>query len=108
MKPQCCKNKRSIEETRQTVELLKVVAEENRLRILCILRKGEHCVCQVIDYLNLSQSLVSHHLKNLKDAGLIKDSKRGLWVYYSLTEKGEKVYSLLLEIEQTSKSQNKQ
>lgn len=108
MKPKCCKNKQAIEETRQTIELLKVIAEENRLRILCILKKGEHCVCQIIDYLGLSQSLVSHHLKCLKDAGIIEDSKRGLWVYYSLTKKGEKVVGLLLEIKQTSKSQNKE
>lgn len=98
MKPNCCKDDQVIEETRQTVELLKVVAEENRLRILCILKKGEHCVCQIIDYLDLSQSLVSHHLKSLKDAGLIQDSKRGLWVYYTLTEKGKRISRLISKI----------
>lgn len=98
MKPKCCKDNQVIEENRRTIELLKVIAEENRLRILCILKKGEHCVCQIIDYLNLSQSLVSHHLKCLKDAGLIQDSKRGLWVYYSLTEKGERIANLISKI----------
>jgi len=98
MKPKCCKNNQAIEDTRQAVELLKVLAEENRLRVLCILKKGEHCVCQIIDYLGLSQSLVSHHLKSLKDAGLIEDSKRGLWVYYSLTPKGKKIASLISKI----------
>lgn len=98
MKPKCCKDNQAIEETRQTIELLKVVAEENRLRILCILKKEEHCVCQIIDYLDLSQSLVSHHLKSLKDAGLIQDSKRGLWVYYTLTEKGKRISNLISKI----------
>jgi ArsR family transcriptional regulator len=98
MKPKCCKDNQAIEETQQTVELLKVVAEENRLRILCILKRGEHYVCQIIDYLDLSQSLVSHHLKILKDAGLIQDSKRGLWVYYTLTEKGKRISNLIAKI----------
>lgn len=98
MKPKCCKNSQAIEETRQAVELLKVLAEENRLHILCILKKGEYCVCQIIEYLELSQSLTSHHLKSLKDAGLIEDSKRGLWVYYSLTLKGKKIANLISKI----------
>ncbi|MDD3006708.1 MAG: metalloregulator ArsR/SmtB family transcription factor [Candidatus Pacebacteria bacterium] len=98
MKPECCNNDKRIEETRQTVELLKVVAEDNRLKILCLLKEGELCVCKIIEHLGLSQSLVSHHLKVLKDAGLIEDSKRGLWVYYSLTLKGKKTASLILKM----------
>jgi len=98
MRPKCCGKSQGSEEIRQNAELLKVIAEENRLRILCILKKGEHCVCQIIEYLDLSQSLVSHHLKQLKDAGLIEDSKRGLWVYYSLTRKGKRIAGLVSKI----------
>lgn len=98
MKPKCCKDDRDMEKSREAVELLKVVAEENRLKILCILKNGECCVCQIIEYLEQSQSLVSHHLRCLKEAGLIQDSKRGLWVYYSLTAKGKKIYSLISRI----------
>ena len=98
MRPKCCEDNQRIDDTRQTAELLKVVAEENRLRILCILKKGELCVCRIIEFLDLSQSLVSHHLKCLRDAGLIQDSKRGLWVYYSLTEKGRRTADLISKI----------
>jgi ArsR family transcriptional regulator len=98
MRPECCSDKKAIKETREAIELLKVLAEENRLRILCMLGKGEHCVCQIIEYLDLSQSLISHHLKSLKDAGLIEDSKRGLWVYYSLTPRGKKIAGLISKI----------
>ncbi len=94
MKLKCCKNKKAFQETSKTVELLKVIAEENRLRILCILKNEEQCVCKIIENLELSQSLVSHHLKTLKEAELIKDDKRGLWVYYSLTEKGKRIANL--------------
>lgn len=94
MKVKCCKNKKDIEEINKTVELLKAIAEENRLRILCILKRGEQCVCKIVENLELSQSLVSHHLKVLKDIGLIKDDKRGLWVHYSLTEKGKRIANI--------------
>ena len=94
MKPKCCKNKKIINKTIRTVEILKVIAEENRLRILCVLKNEEQCVCKIIENIGLSQSLVSHHLKILKDAKLIKDKKKGLWVYYSLTKKGERIANL--------------
>ena len=94
MKPNCCKDTILIEETGQTVKLLKVIAEENRLRILCILKNGEQCVCNIIESLGLSQSLVSHHLKKLKEVGLVIDNKKGFWVHYSLTEKGKRIANL--------------
>jgi len=80
--------------------LLKIVSEENRLKILCILRQGKHCVCEIIDHINLSQSLISHHLHDLKEAGVLKDEKRGLRVYYSLTDKGKHITNLLFKIPQ--------
>jgi len=68
--------------------LLKLVAEPSRLKILCILRQGEHCVCEFEDHVGLSQSLLSHHLADLRDAGLIVGEKKGLNVHYSLTPEG--------------------
>jgi DNA-binding transcriptional ArsR family regulator len=79
--------------------VLKLTSEESRLRILCILKDGEHCVCEIIEHLNLSQSLISHHLKDLKEAKIIIDEKRGLNVFYSLTDKGKKITDLLFRIE---------
>lgn len=78
--------------------LLKLVAEPNRLKILCILRQGQHCVCELIKHTDLSQSLISHHLKDLKDAGLISDEKKGLWVYYSLTKRGQEITDKLFNL----------
>lgn len=95
----CCK-KDSLQNknVNSLIEILKIISEESRLKILCILAKGEHCVCELIDHLNFSQSLTSHHLKDLKEAGLIIDEKRGLRVYYSLTEKGKHITSLIFKI----------
>lgn len=70
--------------------LLKIIAEENRLKLLCLLNQGEHCVCEILTHFELSQSLISHHLADLKEAGLIKDRKDGRKVFYSLTNQGKK------------------
>ena len=78
--------------------LLKLVSEESRLKILCVLQKGEHCVCEMMEHVNLSQSLISHHLKDLKDAGIVTDKKRGLRVYYSLTKMGKHIINLLFKL----------
>lgn len=78
--------------------LLKIVSEESRLKLLCILLKGEHCVCELMDHNKLSQSLISHHLKDLKDSNIVTSRKDGLRVYYSLTEKGKHITNLLFKI----------
>jgi len=78
--------------------LLKLVSEESRLRLLCVLQKGEHCVREMMEHVGFSQSLISHHLKDLKDAGIVEDKKKGLRVYYSLTKKGEHIINLLFKI----------
>ena len=59
------------------------LADEKRLAILEILRAGEHCVCDLVDHLDVSQSLLSFHLRTLKDAGLVRDRREGRWVHYA-------------------------
>ena len=78
--------------------LLKIVSEESRLKLLCILRGGEHCVCELVDHVDFSQSLVSHHLSDLKEVGVVTNEKRGLRVYYSLTAEGKRITKLLFNI----------
>jgi ArsR family transcriptional regulator len=92
MKLKCCGNKKPIADLSRTVEFLKATSEENRLKILCILRNGEKCVCDIWQCLKLSQNLVSHHLKVLKDFGLISFEKRGLKIFYKLNQKVVKKY----------------
>ena len=88
----CCYDKKSIEEIAITADFLRVIAEDNRLKILCLLKKGEKCVCEIWQFLNLPQNLTSHHLKVLKDFGLLSSRKDGLKIYYSLSEKTLKTY----------------
>jgi ArsR family transcriptional regulator len=63
---------------------LQAIAEPTRARIVALLGHGEHCVCDVGDTLALSQALVSHHLRALRDSGLLRERHSGRWVYYSL------------------------
>lgn len=78
--------------------LLKLVSDNSRLQILCIIRKNEQCVCELMKETKLSQSLISHHLKDLRDANLVLDRKEGKWVHYSLTDNGRRITNLLFQI----------
>ena len=62
-------------------------ADPARVAILATLARAEHevCVCDFTSGLDLNQSTISHHLKLLKDAGLVNSVRRGTWGYYSLT-----------------------
>ena len=65
--------------------LFRVLADETRLAILKQLRdQGEVCACDFLACCDLAQPTVSHHLKVLREAGLVNAEKRGLWVHYSL------------------------
>jgi ArsR family transcriptional regulator len=70
-----------------SLDFLKVIAEENRLKIISMLLDGEKCVCEIWKDLNIPQNLASHHLKILADSGLVDFKKEGLWVHYSLNKK---------------------
>ncbi|MGD2121503.1 MAG: metalloregulator ArsR/SmtB family transcription factor [Gemmatimonadota bacterium] len=69
---------------RSVASRLQALADVNRLRILDALREGERCVCRLTDSLEMAQPLLSHHLKVLRDAGLVSGRKDGRWVYYSI------------------------
>jgi ArsR family transcriptional regulator, arsenate/arsenite/antimonite-responsive transcriptional repressor len=60
------------------------LSDETRLRIVDLLRGGEQCVCDLTSALDVGQSLLSFHLKTLKDAGLVTDRRDGRWAYYAL------------------------
>lgn len=95
----CCKqNKIEFKNVSSLSSLIKLVGEESRLKILCILKQNKHCVCKIMEHLKLSQSLISHHLKDLKEADIIQDDKQGLYVYYSLTNKGKEITDKLFQI----------
>jgi len=71
---------------RDIMDILKALADENRLRALGALRGGELCVCQLIALLDLAPSTVSKHLTILRAARLVESRKDGRWMYYRLSK----------------------
>ena len=74
------------EDLTEEADLFRALADPARVAILATLARTDHevCVCDFTSGLDLNQSSVSHHLKLLKDAGLVNAVRRGTWGYYSL------------------------
>jgi DNA-binding transcriptional ArsR family regulator len=70
------------------IAITKALSDLSRVRMLCALRGGELCVCQLIELLGLAPSTVSKHLSILSQAELIESRKEGRWVFYRLPGKG--------------------
>jgi ArsR family transcriptional regulator len=68
------------------VYILKALADDNRIRILNLLRNDELCVCDIEVVLGIKQSNASRHLNRLKVAGIIDSEKKSQWVYYRLKD----------------------
>ncbi len=67
----------------------KALADPTRVAIVNRLAAdGECCVCHLVEESDLSQPTVSHHLKILRDAGLVESERRGTWAYYRLNANG--------------------
>src|ERR1035437_4873387 len=69
-------------------DVLRVLADPTRLRIFRLLRDGEACVCEIAAQLDLAENLVSHHLRALREVGVVhdrRDPSDARWVYYHLS-----------------------
>ena len=70
----------------ELAEFFKVFGDTTRIRILCALFESEMCVCDLSALLNISQSAISHQLRGLKSARIVKFRREGKVVYYSLDD----------------------
>jgi ArsR family transcriptional regulator, arsenate/arsenite/antimonite-responsive transcriptional repressor len=73
------------EDAEQLASALKAIADPARLRLLSLIQAqpgSEACVCNLTEPLGLSQGTVSHHLRVLREAGLVEREQRGTWAYY--------------------------
>lgn len=64
---------------------MKLLGDKTRLVMLSLLKEREWCVCEFVEIFDISQPGISQHLRKLKDQGLVREDKRGQWVYYSLS-----------------------
>src|SRR6202050_5813561 len=72
------------EEALRMAEVAKALGDPIRLQLVDVLRKhaGKVCVCELVPLFEISQPTLSHHLKKLRDAGILASERRGLWAYY--------------------------
>ncbi len=74
-------------------EVFKVFSDSTRIKILYVLHEGEMCVCDISEFLGMTLSAISHQLRILKQARLVKYRKSGKTVYYSLAD--DHVHSII-------------
>ncbi len=67
-------------------EFFKVLGDSTRIRIICALFESELCVCDIANVLGMTQSAISHQLKTLKQARLVKSRREGKVMYYTLDD----------------------
>lgn len=81
----------------RTAQALKLLGDKTRLTIITLLQQRESCVCEFVEVFDTSQPSISQHLRKLKDAGLVKEERRGQWIYYSLNQQSN-LYGLVQDI----------
>jgi len=93
MEFKCCGNSsKEASSVAKTYAFLRAISDPNRLKILCVLQGGSKCVCEIVPAVGISDKLVSHHLKQLKEAGLLVEKREGKFIRYSLDKKAIKEY----------------
>ncbi len=72
------------EDALRMAEVAKALGDPIRLQLVDVLRKhaGKVCVCELVPLFDISQPTLSHHLKKLRDAGIVDSERKGLWAYY--------------------------
>jgi ArsR family transcriptional regulator len=71
---------------KDVVRIFKTLSDPTRLRIILLLLRKELCVCELTFILDQEQSRVSHHLRILRDSGLVEDVREGKWIIYKIPE----------------------
>lgn len=79
-------SRRAVESLAGKHTVFQALANRDRLRVLAALREGELCGCELMAILDAPQSTVSTHLRKLREAGLVKNRKKGKWNYYRIAD----------------------
>ncbi|MBU0675894.1 MAG: metalloregulator ArsR/SmtB family transcription factor [Proteobacteria bacterium] len=84
---------------RNITQLFKALSDPTRLRIVWLLQTGgELCVCDLMEVLGLPQSTVSRHLAYLRNADLVIDQRKGIWMYYRLPDQTNVLVADILRV----------
>lgn len=69
--------------------ILKLLGDKTRLTMVKILDSNDCCVCEFVEIFKASQPAISQHIRKLKDAGIVREARRGQWIIYSLNKESE-------------------
>ncbi|WP_208590618.1 ArsR/SmtB family transcription factor [Gracilibacillus suaedae] len=69
--------------------IFKVLGDKTRLTMMKLIENQTCCVCEFVEIFQMSQPSISQHLRKLRDVGLIKEERKGQWVFYSLNHESE-------------------
>ncbi|MCZ0756708.1 ArsR/SmtB family transcription factor [Anoxybacillus sp. J5B_2022] len=81
----------------ETAGILKLLGDKTRLSIMALLDKRDCCVCELVELFQMSQPAISQHLRKLKDAGLVRETRKAQWIFYSVNKKHE-LYAFIQDI----------
>jgi ArsR family transcriptional regulator len=72
------------EQAQRMATIAKALADPIRIQLVDVLRNhaGKVCVCELVPLFDVSQPTISHHLKVLRDAGVVRSERQGLWAFY--------------------------
>ena len=85
--------------------ILKLLGDKTRLTMVKMLESNDCCVCEFVAIFHMSQPAISQHLRKLKDAGVVKETRRGQWIIYSLNKNSD-YYPLIENVLQNLPNQN--
>jgi ArsR family transcriptional regulator len=83
----CTKNSQEDKEVKEIYAFLKAISDANRLKIICILKTGSKCECEIFPAVGISQKLASHHLLQLTKVGILEREREGNFMRYALNQK---------------------
>lgn len=84
-------------EIEKAATILKLLGDKTRLTMIKMLDSHDYCVCEFVEVFKVSQPAISQHIRKLKDAGLVRETRKGQWIIYSLNNESD-VHQLIQSI----------
>ncbi|MCM3763100.1 metalloregulator ArsR/SmtB family transcription factor [Alkalihalobacillus oceani] len=76
-------------EIEKVATILKLLGDKTRLTMVKMLDTNDCCVCEFVEIFKTSQPAISQHVRKLKDAGVVRETRRGQWIIYSLNKESD-------------------
>ncbi|MEK1833003.1 metalloregulator ArsR/SmtB family transcription factor [Priestia megaterium] len=92
-------------EVEKAAQIMKLLGDKTRLSMMKLLQNNECCVCELVEIYKTSQPSISQNLRKLKDIELVREKRKGQWIFYSLNKENQ-YYHFVLDILESLPSQD--